>query len=97
MEENVFDTRFKAAYELNRLGADIRIEGRTAYVYGRRHLHGGAVTASDLRGGAALVLAGLFADEPVTVRGCEYIRRGYENLSGDLRELGARIYECSVD
>ena len=97
MEENVFDTRFKAAYELNRLGADIRIEGRTAYVYGRRHLHGGTVTASDLRGGAALVLAGLFADEPVTVRGCEYIRRGYENLSGDLRELGARIYECSVD
>ena len=97
MEENVFDTRFKAAYELNRLGADIRIEGRTAYVYGRRHLHGGTVTASDLRGGAALVLAGLFADEPVTVRDCEYIRRGYENLSGDLRELGARIYECSID
>lgn len=94
MEENVFDTRFAAAYELNKLGADIRTEGKLAYVYGRRRLHGGTVTAGDLRGGAALVLAGLFADEPVTVRGCMYIRRGYENLPGDLRTLGAEIVEC---
>ena len=95
MEENVFDTRFAAAYELNRLGADIRTEGKLAYVYGRRRLHGGEVTAGDLRGGAALVLAGLFADEPVTVKGCSYIRRGYENLPGDLRSLGAKIVECN--
>lgn len=97
MEENVFDTRFGTAYELNRLGADIRIEDRTAYVYGRKHLHGGIVNAGDLRGGAALMLAGLFADEPVTVTGYEYIRRGYENLPDDLRKLGAQILECNID
>ncbi len=95
MEENVFDTRFSTAHELNGLGADIRTEGKLAYVYGRRHLHGGSVTAGDLRGGAALVLAGLFADEPVTVNGCCYIRRGYEDLPGDLRMLGAEITACS--
>ena len=94
MEENVFDTRFNTAYELNRLGADIRVEGKLAYIYGRRRLHGGTVTAGDLRGGAALMLAGLFADEPVMVKGCEYIRRGYEDLAGDLCRLGARIVEC---
>lgn len=95
MEENVFDTRFAAANELNRLGADIRTEGKLAYVYGRRRLHGGVVTAGDLRGGAALVLAGLFAEEPVVVKGCSYIRRGYENLTGDLKSLGAKMEEFS--
>ena len=93
MEENIFDTRFNAAYELNRLGADIRTEGKLAYVYGRRKLNGGTVTAGDLRGGAALVVAGLFADEPVMVRQCHYIHRGYENLAGDLCRLGAVITE----
>lgn len=96
MEENVFDTRFNTAYELNKLGADIRIEGKLAYVYGRRQLHGGMVTAGDLRGGAALVLAGLFAAEPVTVRGFEYVQRGYENLPENLCRLGAEITECGI-
>lgn len=93
VEENIFDTRFNTAYELNRLGADIRTEGRLAYIYGRRKLHGGIVTAGDLRGGAALVVAGLFADEPVVVKQCHYIHRGYENLAGDLCRLGAVITE----
>ena len=93
VEENIFDTRFSTAYELNRLGADIRTEGRQAYIYGHRGLHGGTVTAGDLRGGAALVVAGLFADEPVEVRQCHYIHRGYENLAGDLCRLGAVITE----
>ena len=93
MEENIFDTRFNTAYELNRLGADIRTEGRLAYIYGRRKLRGGIVTAGDLRGGAALVVAGLFADKPVVVKQCHYIHRGYENLAGDLCRLGAVITE----
>lgn len=96
MEENVFDTRFNAAYELNKLGADIRVDGKLAYVYGRRQLHGGSVTAGDLRGGAALVLAGLFADEPVTVDGYGYIKRGYEDLPENLCRLGAIVTECGV-
>lgn len=91
MEENVFDTRFNTAYELNKLGADIRVDGKLAYVYGREKLSGGYVTAGDLRGGAALVLAGLFADAPVTVEGCKYIQRGYENLPENLCRLGAVI------
>lgn len=93
MEETVFDTRFRAAEELNRLGADIRTEGQCAYVYGRRKLHGGTVTATDLRGGAALVIAGLVADGPVTVKECGHIHRGYEDLAGDLKRLGAVILE----
>ena len=91
MEENVFDTRFNTAYELNKLGADIVVDGKLAYVYGRRQLHGGVVTAGDLRGGAALVLAGLFADCPVTVNGYEYIQRGYEDLPENLCRLGAVV------
>ena len=54
------------------------------------------MTAGDLRGGAALVLAGLFAAEPVTVRGFEYVQRGYENLPENLCRLGAEITECGI-
>lgn len=97
MEENVFDTRFKAAKQLNRLGAGIRTEGKCAYIYGKRSLNGGTVTATDLRGGAALVVAGLFADSPVKVQECRHIRRGYEDLAGNLRSLGAVIYEEKDD
>ena len=60
-------------------------------MYGRRQLHGGVVTAGDLRGGAALVLAGLFSDSPVTVNGYEYIQRGYEDLPENLCRLGAVV------
>ncbi len=93
IEENVFDTRFNIAEALNKLGANIRIENKYAYVNGVSCLHGGVVESTDLRGGAALVIAGLAAVEPVIVKHCEYIYRGYENIAGDLKKLGAVILE----
>ena len=91
IEENVFDTRFQTAFELKKLGADIRIEDRCAYVFGKGALNGGIVSAPDLRGGAALVISGLAAKEPVRVKDCSHIYRGYEDLAGNLNELGAEI------
>lgn len=91
MEETIFESRFAAAAELKKMGADIRVRGQTAYVYGKKELKGALVTAADLRGGAALVLAGLFADGETSVQGTEHIRRGYERIEEDLSRLGAEI------
>ena len=73
------------------MGADIAIEGDTAIVTGGRELEGRTVIAKELRGGAALVIAGLGASGITTVADSGYIRRGYKNIVGDLSELGARI------
>lgn len=89
--ETVFEERFATAKELQKLGAHIIIEGRTAYVSGRECLSGGVVHASDLRGGAALVVAGLAAEGVTKVTGDGYIRRGYENICRDLEGVGAQI------
>lgn len=89
--ENIFENRYKHAGELQRLGADIRIEGKVAIVEGVESLTGAPVQAADLRGGAALVVAGLAARGRTEVSGTEYIRRGYEDIVGDLASLGARI------
>ncbi len=92
--ETIFENRFHTAGELVKMGASIRIEGDTAYVDGGRELTGTEVTAGDLRDGAALVTAGLFARGTTIVRDPEnYIRRGYEDITGDLRRLGAYIRE----
>jgi len=93
--ENIFDSRYRHAEELIRMGADIRIAGRVAVVTGvRGKLHGAGVRGTDLRGAAALVVAGVAAEGVTTVSGLEYIKRGYEDLAGDLRGLGARIREA---
>lgn len=89
--ETVFENRLKQAEELRRMGANIKVEGRTAVVKGVPRLSGARVTASDLRSGAALVLAGLAADEETQVEGVEHIDRGYEDFDAKLRGLGARI------
>ena len=91
--ENIFQSRYRHVPELARMGADIRTEGRVAVVCGTERLHGTEVVATDLRGGAALVVAGLAAEGVTTVQGIGHIQRGYADLAGDLRALGARITE----
>jgi UDP-N-acetylglucosamine 1-carboxyvinyltransferase len=89
--ENVFDARFGFVDELNRMGADIRTEGRHAVVRGVPRLSGAPVRASDVRAGAALVLAGLAADGETTVLDRAHVDRGYADFAGKLRALGADV------
>ncbi|MCX7746967.1 MAG: UDP-N-acetylglucosamine 1-carboxyvinyltransferase [Clostridia bacterium] len=89
--ETVFGSRYKHVEELLRMGADIKLEGRLAVINGVRKLTGASVAAKDLRGGAALVLAGLAAEGETTVTGIHHIDRGYENIEGKLASVGAII------
>ncbi len=89
--ENVFENRFTHAGDLNRMGANIMVNGRMAIVQGVDALYGARVNARDLRGGAALVIAGLAAQGVTEVDNVHLIDRGYENLEGMLRNLGAKI------
>ena len=89
--ENVFENRFMFAAELARMGADIIIEDHHALVRGGRQLQGAPVSSTDLRAGAALVLAGIVAEGETTVHGIEHIDRGYEDYVGKLRSLGADV------
>lgn len=89
--ERIFESRFMHVSELTRLGADIQIEGPSAIVKGGRPLSGAPVMASDLRASAALVLAGLTAKGTTQVNRIYHLDRGYENMDGKLRALGARI------
>jgi len=89
--ENVYENRFMFADELARMGADIRIEGHHALVRGVKSLSGAPVCSPDLRGGAALVLAGLVADGVTTVTDIHHIERGYERFVEKLSALGADI------
>ena len=93
-EENIFTNRFRHVDELTRMGADIRVSGRTAVVTGAERLHGAAVRAADLRGGAALCVAALAAEGETAVSGVEHIDRGYEDLAAELRALGADIFRA---
>jgi UDP-N-acetylglucosamine 1-carboxyvinyltransferase len=89
--ETIFESRYKHAAELVRMGADIIIDGRVAVLKGVNRLNGAEVFAEDLRGGAALVLAGLGAEGETIVNNASHILRGYENLEKDLSLLGAKI------
>lgn len=93
IEEHIFENRFRIAEPLRQMGACIsQPEQRSLQVTGGAQLHGERVEACELRGGAALVVAGLMAEGETVISGCEYIERGYENICKDFRELGARIY-----
>ncbi len=89
--ENVFENRFMFADELARMGADIRIEGHHALVKGVERLSGAPVRSTDLRGGAALVLAGLVAEGQTVVGDVYHISRGYERFVEKLAALGADV------
>ena len=94
--ETVFENRFAHVGELERMGVNIKVEGRSAVVVGVEKLTGTQVTASDLRAGAALVLAGLAAEGTTDVYGISHVDRGYANLEKKLLKLGAsikRVYE----
>ncbi|ETT74220.1 MULTISPECIES: UDP-N-acetylglucosamine 1-carboxyvinyltransferase [Paenibacillus] len=92
LSDFVYSNRFKHVPELVRMGAKIRVEGRSAIIEGGR-LNAAKVKAADLRAGAALVIAGLTVEEGITeVTGVEYIDRGYDNLVSNLRSLGADVW-----
>ena len=89
--ENVFENRFMFAAELVRMGADVRIDGHHALVAGVDRLSGAPVHSTDLRGGAALVLAGLAAEGQTVIDSIHHIDRGYEDYIGRLRSIGAQV------
>lgn len=91
--ETVFEDRFKTAGELKKMGADILIENNKAVIRGVSNLKGAKVKAWDLRGGAALVIAGLAAEGDTIINDSIYIKRGYEDICADLNMLGARVEE----
>ena len=89
--EGVFDNRFRYVDELAKMNAEIKVDGRTATVIGREKLTGAPVKAVDLRAGAALIIAGLAAEGTTEISGVETIERGYDDIVGKLRGLGADI------
>jgi UDP-N-acetylglucosamine 1-carboxyvinyltransferase len=93
--ENIFENRMQHVAELRRMGASIRMQGSTAFVEGVPRLSGAPVQGTDLRASAAMVLAGLAAEGRTTVRGLEYLDRGYSDLEGKLNAVGASIRRVS--
>jgi len=91
IEESIFENRFRYVDELRKMGADIQVNGRIAYFNGGQPLSGANLTATDLRAGAAMVLAGLAAEGISTVTHVQYIDRGYEHIVDKLTRLGAVI------
>ena len=91
LEETIYENRFKNIPYLNEMGADIKIDGRKIYVNGPTELIGKEVTATDLRAGACLVLAGLKAKGTTIVNNVEFILRGYENIVEKLNSVGAKL------
>jgi UDP-N-acetylglucosamine 1-carboxyvinyltransferase len=89
--ENIFENRYRHVEELKRLSADIKVEGKTAIVCGVKTLFGAEVEATDLRGGAALIVAALGARGESLIGGMEHVNRGYENITAALSALGADV------
>ena len=89
--EHVFEKRFRTAEELVRLGADIQIKNNRAVIRGVKKLKGCFVSANDLRGGAALIIAGLMAEGDTIVDNSIFVERGYQDICKDLKQLGAKI------
>lgn len=95
--ENVFETRFRHVDELKRMGAQIKVEGRTAVIEGGTPLTGAPVKATDLRAGAALLVGGFMARGETVLTGAEQIYRGYENIEDKLTKLGADLKHVRGD
>jgi len=94
--ETIFENRFRQVNELMRMGAYIKVDGRVAVVNGVDRLYGTTVTASDLRGGASLIIAGLVAEGETIVEDEKHVERGYMNIEGDLTKIGAQITKESI-
>jgi UDP-N-acetylglucosamine 1-carboxyvinyltransferase len=94
--EQIFENRMQHVCELQRMGADIRTNGNTALIDGSTQLHGALVLGTDLRGVAALILAGLSAEGETNVRGLEFLDRGYVCMDEKLRKAGASIMRKSL-
>ena len=97
LTENLFENRFKYTEELVRMGADIIQKDKSIEITGVDKLYGKNVMSKDLRGGAALVIAGLMAEGKTRVENIEYILRGYENIDEKLKALGANIEKEKVE
>ena len=95
LTEGVFDSRFQYTEELKKMGAKIRVEGKTACIEGVETLNGCQVTATDLRAGAALIIAGICADGETELYGIEHVERGYEKIAERFNSLGAKIERVS--
>ena len=89
--ENIWESRFQYTEELNKMGANITAQGKTAFFEGVEKLSGSPVYSSDLRAGAALIIAGIIADGKTEIYNLEHIDRGYENIEEKFRKLGAKI------
>ena len=92
ISEGIWSKRFKYAAELRRMGANIDLSENSARIMGGMRLSGASVTATDLRAGAALIIAALAADGDTEISGVEYIERGYCDIDKKLRDIGAEIY-----
>ena len=91
IQETIFENRFQNLYELQKMGAHIKIEGNKAFIYGPTKLRGTTITATDLRAAAGLVLAALIAQGETIINNTDFILRGYENIVEKLTNLGAKI------
>lgn len=94
--ETIFENRLMHAYQLNKMGADISVDGNVAMVKGVKKLHGAKVMATDLRAGAGLIIAALAAEGETEIYGTQHIDRGYENLLGKLCAIGAEITRVAI-
>ncbi|OEF96759.1 UDP-N-acetylglucosamine 1-carboxyvinyltransferase [Desulfuribacillus alkaliarsenatis] len=95
--DNIYGCRFKHIDELKRMGANVKVEGRSAVIEGSTCLQGASVRATDLRAGAALVVAGLCAEGTTSISGIQYIDRGYERIEDKLTSLGAEVWREQTD
>ena len=93
--ESIWESRFQYTDELNKMGAKITAQGKTAFFEGVKKLYGAPVYSTDLRAGAALVIAGIAAEGKTEVYNLEHIDRGYENIEEKFRKLGAKIERVS--
>ena len=91
VSESVWDNRFRYTEQLARMGANISVDGKSAFIKGVDKLHGAPVIANDLRAGAAMVIAGLMAKGTTEIEEIHHIQRGYDNIIEKLRSLGADI------
>jgi len=94
--ETIFENRFMHVPELRRMGANIKVEGRVAIIKGNQHWEGAGVESTDLRAGAALILAGIYAQGETQIGKLEHIDRGYEKIHEKLKNLGADVERISV-